>query len=397
MWRFFQLPPVLGSDPEETELLRTYYGGDIGNGYAFQGKMWDTCGFYTVFLDEVVRQKDVVFAENLNRLRVRDLTCLDYLNVAAGRVPEHEMMGIYALNDMVDRENERRLAGLEGDPHTFLTQFTPALGNLKTEREALSYVPRRLVLKEGARVIFTSNDHSSSRQVTDHSWPKAQGPLFVNGMGGTVVSMGSFDVSESEPEPIMVKTDAGKLIEVGPVTKHHYGYFVEDGVPVRKRVASYTNLPLRLAYAVTIHKAQGETYDSAIICPAYAQNPGQLYVAASRVRDRAGLYLTRPISSKDVHVSEAVSKFYKGLGDGGFAPKKKGRPSIHDEKRDRYLWVPVPLADHVREELRQDRIISLRSTPAYYSANRIHMRVPDHLKEGLKAQIDSWKGMVSPS
>ena len=397
MRRFFQLPPVLGSDPEEAELLKTYYGGDVGNGYAFQGNLWDACGFYTVFLNEVVRQKDIDFAGNLNRLRVGDLTCLDYLNAAAGRVPEHEMMGIYALNDMVDRENEKRLSGLEGEPHTFLTQFTSAAGNSKAEKETLSYVPRQLVLKEGARVIFTSNDHSSSRLITSHSRGRTQDPLFVNGMGGTVVRMGRFTAPESEPKPIIVETDAGKLIEVAPVTRHHYGYFVEDGVPVRKRIASYTNLPLRLAYAVTIHKAQGETYDSAIICPAYAQNPGQLYVAASRVRTREGLFLTRPIRPKDVHVSQAVSEFYEGLGDGGYVTKKRGRPAIHKEKRDGYLWVPLPLADHVREELRQDRIISLRGTPACHSSDRVHMRVPDHLKEGLKAQIDSWKAMISPS
>ena len=381
----------MGLNSAETELLKAYYGGDIGYGYAFQGKLWDTCDFYTVFLNEVVRQKDADFAESLNRLRVGDLSCLDSLNLAAGKVPKHEMIEIYALNDMVDKVNEKRLAGLEGESHTFLTQFTQA------DKEMLSYVPRRLMLKEGARVIFTANDYFSSRLVTRQSRSKAKEPLFVNGMGGTIVHLGSFTASESKPEPIIVKADTGNLIEVAPVTMHHYGYFEENGIPVRKRIASYTNLPLRLAYAITIHKAQGDTYDNAILCPAYAQNPGQLYVGASRVRTREGLILTRPIYPGDVHVSSAVLEFYKSLGDGGLASKKRGRHTINDQKRDKYLWVPIPLVDHVREELRQDHIIHLRSTPAYTSSERIHMRVPAHLQEGLKAQIDSWKTKVNPS
>ena len=148
-----------------------------------------------------------------------------------------------------------------------------------------------LVLKPGARVMFWRND----TQGTD-------GPRFVNGTLGTVVKITDTVTVDVEGESVLVE----------PVTweKVKYEYQASTKTLTQDIVAEFTQFPLRLAWAVTIHKAQGKTLDAAVIdLGPRAFAPGQTYVAFSRLTSLDGLYLTRPLTPADIIVDENVVRF----------------------------------------------------------------------------------------
>src|SRR5262249_31199243 len=142
--------------------------------------------------------------------------------------------------------------------------------------------PATLRLKAGAMVMFTVNRNESGRRE----------PLFVNGQMGTV--------EEVLPGVVIVKT-GGELIPVDPFTWRYDPNDPESG--------TFSQFPLRLAWAMTIHKSQGLTLDSAYLDIRAAREPGQAYVAVSRVRTLEGLMFKEWF--KGVHVSPAAIEFYK--------------------------------------------------------------------------------------
>ena len=104
--------------------------------------------------------------------------------------------------------------------------------------------------------------------------------------------------------------DNGDEIRVFPHKWQVYNVNTNGSVIKKKEVGSYTQLPLKLAYCITMHKTQGQTYDSAIITPS-SFTYGQLYVALSRVKSIDGLFLTQPITEKDIKANQIVCEFYK--------------------------------------------------------------------------------------
>jgi ATP-dependent exoDNAse (exonuclease V) alpha subunit len=150
-----------------------------------------------------------------------------------------------------------------------------------------------LKLKEGAFVMFVKNDEGKERR-------------WVNGTTGIVKEISAGQ--DGQVQHIVVETESGeKMVE------RHTWYklrLTADGEQVEDPERTYSQFPLRLAWAVTIHKAQGLTLDKAVIdlgTQAFAQ--GQVYVALSRLRSKKGLYLARPITKRDIKVSAQVSEF----------------------------------------------------------------------------------------
>jgi hypothetical protein len=215
-------------------------------------------------LSEQHRQEDPIFLDILPAFREGALNeshikCLSERRVQM--IADDGITRLFPHNADVHRLNERELAKLSGETHAFTME---SRGNPKLleqlQRGCLS--PEILELKVGAKVMFTKNSMEGR---------------FVNGTTGTVIG---FNQHEGFP---IVETRAGKRIVAEPAD-----WSIEHDFQV---LASITQIPLRLAWAITVHKSQGMSLDAAVIDLAQAFEYGQGYVAISRVRTLAGLHL----------------------------------------------------------------------------------------------------------
>ena len=250
---FFQLPPVSRS-------------GDPLPQFAYDSESWRAANPVICYLSEQHRQEDETFLDILSALR-RGTINDDHKNLLGERQVVFmdegfmDMTKLFSHNVDVDRMNTQELNRLEADARTYRMHaygVPPLIEQLK--RGCLS--PELLVLKEGARVMFTKNS-------TDGA--------YVNGTTGEVSGF-----SKENGYPI-VKLRSGRFIEAATTE-----WKIEaEG----KTVAAIVQLPLRLAWAMTVHKSQGMSLDAALIDLSSAFAYGQGYVALSRVRSLAGLHL----------------------------------------------------------------------------------------------------------
>lgn len=249
---FFQLPPIRQPDQESAR-------------FAFEAAGWSEALFSVCYLTEQHRQSDAALSRVLADIRGGAITTHTTVHLATRRIAHHGEPGtvtkLYAHNANVDQVNADQLAQLKGETRTFAMTTHGA----KTQvagliRGCLS--PEQLTLKVGAAVMCTRNNPELG---------------FVNGTLATVVD---FDPAEGYP---VIKTRPGQMITVAPME-----WAIEDG---EKITASLTQIPLRLAWAITIHKSQGMSLDAAVMDLSRSFTFGQGYVALSRVRTLAGLHL----------------------------------------------------------------------------------------------------------
>ena len=269
---FLQLPPVRTNETERYD-------------WAFQSPAWAAASFRTFVLDKVRRQDEPVFVRALADFRIGRVWG-DTARILKSRVrsnPPATMTRLFTHNVQVDKWNSFQLSELPGD-ETILhaEQAGPELQREFLTRNLLT--PATLHLKPGALVMFTVNKNEPGRTE----------PLFVNGQIGTVEAV--------EPGVVLVHCKDGVEIRVERFT---WRYDAQDDTS-----ASFSQFPLRLAWAMTIHKAQGLTLDSAFLDIRAAREPGQAYVAVSRVRSLAGLNFKEWF--KGVHVSPEAIEFYQG-------------------------------------------------------------------------------------
>ncbi len=299
----YQLAPVPPNDPADLVYLNEKYRSH----WFFDAHCWDKAPLERYELHENFRQSDPEFIEILNA--IRDGSCtqemLDTLNAMGNKYPkDEETIRLVTLNSTVQKHNAQRLAAIPGMPSK-LPADVP-IGELKNFGKTPPGEPE-LVLKVGAQVMFIKND--------DQNTKKNEGPMvrrWVNGTLGKVVAIKNQD-------HIVVDVD-GEEFEVGRSTWEKIRYelseefdeitqrFKETLLPVT--TAEFRQVPLRLAWAVTIHKSQGLTYDEIVVdMGSNAFSPGQTYVALSRVKSPAGLHLTRRIQMTDVMVDKDVVRF----------------------------------------------------------------------------------------
>lgn len=245
---FFQLPPV---DRD-----------GVGVQFAFDATAWREAAPVTCYLSEQHRQEDAAFLCILSALRSGEVDDGHREALLARRAPSSgDMTKLFTHNTDVDRINAHELAKLPGKPETYVMRRHGAKPLVEQiMRGCLS--PEQLTLKVGAKVMFTKN-------ATDQN--------FVNGTTGVVAS---FDKETRFP---VVALRSGRHIAVEPMDWS----MVVDGTPL----ASVVQLPLRLAWAMTVHKSQGMSLDAAYVDLSGAFAFGQGYVALSRVRTMAGLHL----------------------------------------------------------------------------------------------------------
>lgn len=299
----YQLPPI-GAKPHEEgyEFLKQNYRSD----WFFDAKVWGESKLLRYELNENFRQHDDKFIEILNAIRDGSVTqeMLDTLNQAGNRYPENQdAIRLSGINAKVNNYNSSRLANTPG-----ITKFFEAsvpVGQL-SDFGANPPADITLELKVGAQVMFIKNDDQN--QAKDGAYVRR----WVNGTIGHIAEIVAhnhvkvevdtevFDVHLSTWEKIKYQLDE--------VFDENTQRIKEVLVP--ETVAEFHQLPLRLAWSVTVHKSQGMTYDEVVIeLGGNAFSAGQTYVALSRVRSLEGLYLTAPITLRDVMIDPHVQRF----------------------------------------------------------------------------------------
>ena len=264
---FFQLPPIVKKveSSEQSDDLFIDESAAVPR-FAYEAAAWARANPVVCYLSEQHRQDDDAFLEILSAIRrgefgEQHLAQVSARKVAKGGNTPASAPKLYSHNADVDRINDATLSSIGGTPKSFAmrSQGSPArIESLK--KSCLS--PEALFLKAGASVMFTKNN------------PKEG---YVNGTLGKVESFNSFN-----GQPI-VRLRSGRSVEVEPME-----WSVEDSGKILARI---TQLPLRLAWAITVHKSQGMSLDEAVMDLSDVFEYGQGYVALSRVRSLKGLYL----------------------------------------------------------------------------------------------------------
>jgi hypothetical protein len=250
-------------------------------------------------LVDIHRQADPGFKSMLNAVRHGHVTAdiAQVLNDAGARTPpdddDEPIITLATRNDIVNSINRRHLLALTGREQTAVAEISGDFGR----GEAAYPADPELKLKVGAQVMFLRNDRGA--------FPDP--PRWVNGSIGRVVRIAGGTVR--------VEID-GDEVEVEPAVWEKYRYAYDPGSKslTREIVAEFTQFPLRLAWAVTIHKSQGKTYERAVVdLGSGAFAPGQTYVALSRLTSLDGLYLSRPLRPSDIKVDPDVRRFMAGV------------------------------------------------------------------------------------
>lgn len=278
-----QLPPIAHGG--EDELLRQYYK----TLYFFSSSALKSMKYSCIELKNVYRQTDRHFIDILNHARDCTLTSQDISDLNARYIPgfspkpEDGYIRLMTHNRQVDYVNETEMEKLDSKSYTFVAAVT---GTFPEE----SYpTADSLTLKKGAQVMFIKND------------PERR---FINGTLGEVKSI--------DKNSIAVRlAESGTVIDVEPMEWQNIRYqFDEESKEISsKQIGRFKQYPLKAAWAITVHKSQGLTFDKAIIDVHAAFSPGQAYVALSRCRTLDGLVLSSPVSASVFMRDNAVDAY----------------------------------------------------------------------------------------
>jgi hypothetical protein len=276
-----QLSPIIRED--EWSLLRNYYSTP----YFFSSSALARAGFVRIELQEVFRQTDPEFVDILNQVREQNISdhALHKLNKSYSATLEEakDHIVLTTHNRIVQEINNSRLKDLQGE----LTEFKATIrGEFPADAHPTEI---NLQLKVGAQVMFIKNDNSPEK-------------LYFNGKIGQVVRM--------TPDTVFVKCgNEQQEISVQAQEWSNIKYQLENDQIGESMAGSFAQIPLKLAWAITIHKSQGLTFDKAIIDVSEAFAPGQTYVALSRCRSLDGLILRKPVTRANIIADPYVKKF----------------------------------------------------------------------------------------
>ena len=280
-----QLAPIVKDD--EWELLKNYY---------------ETCFFFSshalkrskwvgIELTQIFRQSDLKFIELLNKVRENNIDTETLLQLnqryIRGFNPD-DKKGYITLtthNSQAQEINDAKLIALKSKAHTFTATVTGDFPEYQFPTDA------ELKLKTGAQVMFVKNDSSGDKR-------------YYNGKIGTVTAIGSTTVEVTCPGDAFA-------VEVEPEEWQNARYTLNEITQEidEEVIGTFRQFPLKLAWAITIHKSQGLTFDKAIINARLSFAHGQVYVALSRCRSLDGLVLSSPIAMQSVKSDSTVIRF----------------------------------------------------------------------------------------
>lgn len=349
----YQLPPVV------EEGLMPYFE-HVHNGYFFfNAHVWKEEEFKIYELTQVFRQKDPIFKDILNA--VRDGSVIDsqieQLNARHGvAIPDEGTVTLAPTNNLVTAINQRKLDALPGKVYEYRAMIT---GEMKRSTFPTEEI---LQFKEGAQVVLLQNDK-------DKRW-----------VNGTIASIAHLE-KDDKGEKVSVSVDGIEYqIEKTTWEEIRYEYDHATGKVRADVVSSFTQYPIRLAWALTIHKSQGQTYESVAVDLTTATfAPGQLYVALSRCTSLEGLYLKMPVKRAHIIVEPKVTAFMSRRETIAVASPD---PDIVNVMTEESVDVPVIVeAEQIIQEVQ-------KRTRTKEPRHKKDFRLPVELLEALKSVAD---------
>ena len=364
-----QLTPVV--TPEDERMLAPYYDTP----YFFGSKALAQIDYVTIQLEKVYRQQDDIFLALLNHIREGHPTS-DDLKLLNSRYhpafipkPEEGYIRLTTHNQMANNYNESELQKLPGHPYTYRAKIEgifPEYSYPTTET---------LILKEGAQVMFVKNDPSGAHR-------------YYNGRIGHVI------LAEENRLQVFCPGDA-EAIDVEPLEWENTRYTLNDETrEIETEVlGKFSQLPLRLAWAITIHKSQGLTFDHAIIDASLSFAPGQVYVALSRCKTLEGMVLASQIPSQAIINDERVDSYIEHQEE-ATQRSIEHLPALKDEY---YRYLLMELFDFKEILYREEylgRLIVEFFYRSYTDIAELHKRALEDYKQQIMIVADKWRAVI---
>ena len=367
-----QLTPVV--TPEDEVLLKPYYDTP----YFFGSKALQQIEYVTILLDKVYRQEDATFLDVLNHIREAHPTA-DDINILNQRCqpafipkPGEGYIRLTTHNYLADNYNDNELKKLPGHSYTFQAQIE---GNFPEYSYPTSEV---LTLKEGAQVMFVKNDPTGEHR-------------YYNGRIGEIV-----EISESRVCVLCAGDAEG--IEVEPLEWENAQYQLnpETRVIETKIQGKFRQLPLRLAWAITIHKSQGLTFERAIIDANLSFAPGQVYVALSRCKTLEGMVLSSPIETRAIIADKRVEDYIGHQEE----EAQKSISRLPQLKEEYYRFLLLELFDFHDIFYKEEHLLRLMTEFFYHSftdITELHKRVLANFSAQTMSVSEKWLQKIRQS
>ena len=367
-----QLTPVV--TPEDEVLLKPYYDTP----YFFGSKALQQIEYVTILLSQVFRQEDATFLDVLNHIREAHPTA-DDINILNQRCqpafipkPGEGYIRLTTHNYLADNYNDNELKKLPGHSYTFQAQIE---GNFPEYSYPTSEV---LTLKEGAQVMFVKNDPTGEHR-------------YYNGRIGEIV-----EISESRVCVLCAGDAEG--IEVEPLEWENAQYQLnpETRVIETKIQGKFRQLPLRLAWAITIHKSQGLTFERAIIDANLSFAPGQVYVALSRCKTLEGMVLSSPIETRAIIADKRVEDYIGHQEE----EAQKSISQLPQLKEEYYRFLLLELFDFHDIFYKEEHLLRLMTEFFYHSftdITELHKRVLANLSTQTMSVSEKWLQKIRQS